>query len=57
VFYDNEKNEFLLEPEEVIAFVKKEMLPKPTEYGGKPLFYDGGKFVIQGTDKEVDLKR
>jgi hypothetical protein len=57
VFYDNEKIEYFLNPEDVISFKPKDMLPPPTEHYGKPIHFDGGKWINTETGKEVKLDR
>ncbi len=56
-FYDNEKNEYYLKPEEVISFKEKEMLPPPTEYANKPIAYEGGKWIFVDSGKEAKIDR
>ena len=36
--------------------IPKEMLPPPTEYRGKKVFFDGGAWIDE-TGKKVDFKR
>ena len=57
VFYDNEKKEYFVAPENIVSFERKEMLPLPKEYNNREVSFDGGRFVYTKTGREVDLKR
>ena len=57
LFYDTDSIEYHVRADKIISFELKEMLPEPKEYKGKPITYDGGRFLYTETRKEIDLKR
>lgn len=57
IFYHNDfKWKHPIPPERIISFTPLEMLPAPTEYKGKPVFFKDGVWV-DGKGKEIDFKR
>lgn len=57
VFKDNDSKLFLVMPDDLISFEPKEMLEKPTEHKGKPIYYSGGRFYYKDSNKECDISR
>jgi hypothetical protein len=57
MFYANDyKDKRLHPPEKIVSFTPLEMLPAPTEYKGKPVFFKDGVWVDK-RGKEIDFKR
>lgn len=57
VFKDNDSKLFLVLPEHIVSFELKEMLERPTEHKGKPIYYNGGRFYYKDSNKECDISR
>lgn len=57
VFKDNDSNLFLIAPESITSFEAKEMLPKPTEFKGEPIYWKGGRYYYTTSNKECEISR
>jgi len=56
-FKDTDRRKYLVTPENIVSFDDKEMLPAPTENKGRPIIWDGGRFIYKDSGIEVNIQR